>query len=111
LFPVYRFPIAHRLTEFVHVLGGAADIKGPIAPLAGKGPEYGYYNVGPDWGPQLTVGGGLDWKPPIWKERLSARLLQMDFLYSHVNFGPNHGGVTLNSFRLSTGVVWRLGRR
>jgi hypothetical protein len=109
--PIYRLQIAKRFSEFAHVLAGAADVKGPIAPLAGKGPEYGYYNMGAEWGPQLTVGGGVDWRIPLFKERFSLRVVQIDYLYSHVDYGPKHGGVTLNSFRLDTGLVWRFGGR
>ena len=104
--PVFRRPQRYGFTLFAHALLGGGEVIGPYAPVKGKG--Y-YQQLGPSWGPQLTLGGGLDYVVPFFHHRFSLRLAQVDYLYEHANFGPALGSGNLNSARLSAGVVLRLG--
>ena len=102
--PIFRRRMALGLTPFVHTLIGAADISGPLVPIDG-GYDYRYESA--RWGPQITLGGGLDYPLPYFHHHLGARI-QADYLYDHINFEPL-GRANLNSGRFSAGVVWRLG--
>jgi hypothetical protein len=104
--PVVRRPVWRNFSMFAHAMAGAGDVIGPVAPVVGKG--Y-YQQLGAAWGPQLTLGGGLDFRLPYFHHRLSLRLFQADYVYEHVDFGPTGGVGNLNSARYSTGIVWRLG--
>ena len=64
-----------NITPFVHGLFGGALVNGP-------------YFQGNKWGPQLTVGGGMDYELPFMNHRFAFRLFQADYQYTHVNFGP-----------------------
>ena len=92
-----RFP-ADNITPFVHALVGGADVTGPTS-------------QGPKWGPQLTVGGGMDYELPFFNHRFAFRLFQADFQYTHANFGPTYPGgrANINAARLSTGLVIHAG--
>jgi hypothetical protein len=96
---IARFP-AGEITPFVHALVGAAYVGGP------------YYNPN-TWGPALTVGGGLDYKTPLFGGRLGVRLFQFDYEYMHADFGPQtqtYGGrANIDAARLSTGIVYHIG--
>ena len=89
-----------NITPFIHGLVGGALVNGP--------------NFQPNkWGPQLTVGGGMDYELPWLDHRFAFRLFQADYQYIHVNFGPGPvppgGRANINSARLSTGLVVHLG--
>ncbi len=90
---ILRHPTANW-TPFVHVTGGEAYVDGPIHnPFT--------------WGPNVTAGGGLDYR---LNHRLSIRLIQADYEYMHENFPAFYGGaVSINSARVSAGVVFRSG--
>jgi hypothetical protein len=106
--PIMRFPQVHGFGTFVHVLGGAADISGPNVP---DGPGYYGGTVHQEfanWGPQITLGGGVDYSIPGLQHHLSWRILQADYLFDHVKFGDGHAA-TLNSASLSTGFLLQLG--
>jgi hypothetical protein len=104
--PVYRQPQRYGFTLFAHALMGSGNVIGPFAPVKGSG----YYDqLGPAWGPQLTLGGGVDYALPFFHHHLSLRLAQVDYLYEHVSFGNGLGSGNLNSVRLSTGLVLHLG--
>jgi hypothetical protein len=96
---IARFP-TDTITPFVHGLVGAAYINGP------------YYNPN-TFGPALTVGGGLDYRTPLFKGHLGIRLFQADYEYMHADFGPEgtvYGGrANINAARLSTGLVYHIG--
>jgi hypothetical protein len=89
-----------NITPFVHGLVGGALVNGP------------YYQAN-KWGPQLTVGGGMDYELPWLDHRFAFRLFQADYQYTHVNFGPGPtppGGRAYNkSAGLCTGLVVLLG--
>jgi hypothetical protein len=103
--PVVRRPVWRNFSMFAHALAGAGDVSGPVAAVLDKG--Y-YQQLGAAWGPQLTLGGGLDFRLPYFHHRFSLRIFQADYLYEHVDFGPLTVG-NLNSARYSTGIVWNLG--
>ena len=104
--PILRRPLSRGFGVFGHALAGAGDIIGPDAPLIGGG---GYRQGGADWGPQITLGGGLDYTLPYFQHHLGVRLFQADYLYEHIDFGAAGGSTNLNSGRFSTGLVWHLG--
>jgi outer membrane protein OmpA-like peptidoglycan-associated protein len=94
---IFRYPTAD-ITPFVHALVGAALINGP--------------DFNPNtWGPDLTVGGGMDYETPLLNHRLAIRIFQADYSYMHADFGPNvYGGrANINAARLSGGLVFHVG--
>jgi Insect cuticle protein len=110
--PILREPTGQGFTPFAHALVGAAGVTGPNVPTIG-GSSF-YYNS-ERWGVALTVGGGMDYATPWFHHRLSLRLFQADFQYTHVNFGPvlatTGGRANIDAARLSMGVVYSLGGR
>lgn len=94
---IFRYPTAD-ITPFVHALVGGARIGGPD-----HNPNR--------WGPDLTVGGGLDYNTPLLNHRLAIRLFQADYSYMHANFGPQvfGGRANINAATLSAGVVLHVG--
>jgi hypothetical protein len=94
---IFRFP-SDEVTPFVHGLVGGALVGGPEhEPLT--------------WGASLTAGGGLDYSTPLFNHHLAIRLFQVDYNYTHVNFGPGvYGGrANIDSVRASGGIVYRVG--
>jgi hypothetical protein len=92
-----------RLVPFFHALGGGAVVGGP------RGQKC---NV---WGWGATGGGGLDIILPAFHDRLALRPIQADFMYAQIDNGPQiNGGFDgglgqVYAFRISAGVVLRLG--
>ncbi len=100
--PVFRYQFG-RLVPFVHLLGGAARISGPI-------------NQPPTWGWATTGGVGVDYILPWWHNRIAVRPVQADFHYSQVNYGPlspapgfNGGLGEIYAYKISGGLVARFG--
>ena len=94
---IFRFP-SEEVTPFVHGLVGGALVGGPEhEPLT--------------WGASLTAGGGLDYATPLFNHHLAIRLFQVDYNYTHVNFGPVvYGGrANIDSVRASGGLVYHVG--
>ncbi len=96
---IFRFPVDY-MTPFVHGLVGAALVNGP--------------DFNPNkWGPDLTVGGGLDYNLPWFKNRFAIRVFQADYEYMHADFGPQTfppgGRANINAARLSAGFVIHAG--
>jgi len=94
---IFRYPTGD-ITPFVHALVGAAYVNGP--------------DFNPStWGPDLTVGGGMDYETPLFNHRLAIRIFQADYNYIHADFGPNtYGGrANINAARLSGGLVFHVG--
>ena len=94
---IFRYPTGD-ITPFVHALAGGARIGGP--------------DFNPDrWGPDLTVGGGLDYNTPLFNHRLAIRIFQADYSYMHADFGPQvfGGRANINAATLSAGVVLHVG--
>ncbi len=109
--PIFRAPLQY-FTLFAHGLAGAAKVGGPNneAPFA--------YHEPYRWGPSLTVGGGMDYDLPFFNHAFAFRLFQADYVYFHEDYGPAvtppTGGVlggraNINSARLSSGIVLKLG--
>ncbi|MDR3742348.1 MAG: hypothetical protein P4L40_25295 [Terracidiphilus sp.] len=94
---IARYPTGD-ITPFVHALVGGARIGGP---------DHEPYK----WGPDLTVGGGLDYETPLLNHRLAIRLFQADYSYMHANWGPGvwRGRANINAATLSAGVVFHVG--
>ena len=94
---IFRYPTAD-ITPFVHALVGGAHISGPDKNAA-------------MWGPDLTVGGGMDYDTPLFDHHLAIRVFQADYSYMHADFGPGvYGGrANINAARLSGGLVFHLG--
>lgn len=94
---IFRYPTGD-ITPFAHALVGGARIDGPDHNTA-------------KWGPDLTVGGGLDYETPWLHHRLAIRLFQADYNYMHADFGPVvYGGrANIDAATLSTGVVFHVG--
>jgi hypothetical protein len=96
---IVRFPM-EGVTPFLHAMFGGAQVNGP------------YFEPN-KWGPDITVGGGLDYELPWLNHRLALRLFQADYEYMHADFGPQvtpTGGLAnINAARLSTGLVIHAG--
>jgi hypothetical protein len=94
---IVRFP-AGNITPFVHGLVGAALVGGP---------DYEPNK----WGPDLTVGGGMDYETPWLNHHLAIRLFQADYEYMHADWGPGvwRGRANINAARLSAGIVLHVG--
>jgi len=94
---IFRYPTAD-ITPFVHGLVGGALINGPD-----QNPNT--------WGPDLTVGGGIDYETPFFNHHLAIRVFQADYSYMHADFGPglNGGRANINAARLSGGFVFHAG--
>ena len=94
---IVRFP-AGNITPFAHGLVGAALIGGP------------FYEPN-TWGPDLTLGGGMDYETPWLNHHLAIRLFQADYEYMHADFGPvvPGGRANINAARLSAGIVFHVG--
>ena len=96
---IFRFPQDH-FTPFVHGLVGGAVVNGPF---------FNQNKLGPD----LTVGGGMDYDLPWMNHRFALRLFQADYEYMHADFGPQvnppGGRANINAARLSTGIVIHIG--
>ncbi len=113
--PIYRLSPVNNITFFVHGLFGAEQLTGPNSKYPPATAEY----EPAKWGFGLTAGGGMDIAMPFCNH-LSLRLFEVDYRYSHVNFGPYAGlptsapvalgGTTdLNAIELSTGIVVHFG--
>jgi outer membrane protein OmpA-like peptidoglycan-associated protein len=96
---IFRFP-SENITPFVHALVGASYIDGP-------------FHNGYKWGPDLTVGGGMDYETPWFNHHLAIRVFQADYEYMHADFGPQAsppgGRANIDAARLSAGVVIHVG--
>ena len=100
--PIVRFPQDHY-TLFLHALFGGAVVNGPF---------FNPNKLGPD----ITVGGGLDYDLPWMNHRFAIRIFQADYEYMHADFGtqvnppgPPGGRANVDAARLSTGFVIHAG--
>ena len=55
--------------------------------LVGGAMVSGPYHQPNKWGPDLTVGGGLDYETPLLNHHLAIRLFQADYEYMHADLG------------------------
>ncbi len=72
-----------NITPFVHGLFGGALVNGP-------------YFQGNKWGPQLTVGGGMDYELPFMNHRFAFRLFQADYRVHARKLWPDLSGGRAN---------------
>jgi outer membrane protein OmpA-like peptidoglycan-associated protein len=109
--PIFRAPM-QNFTLFAHALAGGARLGGPNQ----SNPFI--YHEPYQWGPTVTVGGGMDYDLPFFDQRFSLRLFQADFQYIHADYGPTvpiptsgvlGGRANLDSAVLSTGIVMHFG--
>jgi outer membrane protein OmpA-like peptidoglycan-associated protein len=108
--PIFRAPM-DNFTLFAHGLAGGARLGGPNS-------ETGGYHNPYQWGPALTVGGGMDYDLPFFNHRFSLRLFQADYQYIHADYGPYTpppiygqigGRANVGAAVLSTGIVAHFG--
>jgi outer membrane protein OmpA-like peptidoglycan-associated protein len=109
--PIFRAPM-QNFTVFAHGLAGGARLTGP-----NLSNPFSYHNA-PQWGPALTLGGGMDYDLPFFDHRFSLRLFQADYRYIHEDFGPYTppptsgqmgGRANVSAAELSTGLVAHFG--
>jgi hypothetical protein len=115
--PIVRDNMNH-FSLFAHGLIGVGRLAGPNTRVCCN-IGYTYHNPWTWGGPYYTAGGGLD----INLIRvLSLRLLQVDYTYNNVSFGPPTGGFDvyknenplggrahLPGLQASAGLVWHFG--
>ena len=101
-----------NFTLFAHGLAGGARLGGPNQ----SNPFI--YHEPYQWGPTLTVGGGMDYDLPFFDHKFSLRLFQADYQYIHTDYGapatiPTSGVLggrtNLSAAVLSTGIVMHFG--
>ena len=94
---IARFPLK-VVTPFMHGLFGGALVGGP------------YFEPN-KWGPDVTVGGGVDLETPWLNHHFAIRPIQADYEYMHDNWGQDYfGGIAnINALRLSAGMVFHGG--
>ncbi|HTV08682.1 MAG TPA: hypothetical protein VMD97_06545 [Candidatus Aquilonibacter sp.] len=100
--PVFRVPLGPWI-PFVHALGGGVRNNGPVdQPLT--------------WGWGVSGGGGLDYTAPFFHNHLAVRIIQADWQYSQVVYGPlvlpeavKGGFGEIDALKLSGGLVVKLG--
>ena len=110
--PIFRLP-SQYVTFFAHGMAGAAKLGGPNSEIPGA-----TYHEPYNWGPALTVGGGMDYDLPFFHHAFGLRLFQADYVYIHDDFGPYTqiptGGVlggraNISSAQLSSGLLMHIG--
>jgi len=110
--PTFRLPTP-TVTFFGHAMAGAAYLGGPNSELPGA-----TYHEPYQWGPALTVGGGMDYDLPFFDHRFGLRLFQADYVYIHEDYGPYVGIPTagvlggranISSAQLSSGILMHFG--
>jgi outer membrane protein OmpA-like peptidoglycan-associated protein len=100
--PVFRVPLGPWI-PFVHALGGGVRNNGPVdQPLT--------------WGWGVSGGAGLDYTVPFFRRHVAVRIIQADWQYSQVVYGPlvlpeaaKGGFGEVDALKLSGGVVIKLG--
>ncbi len=100
--PVFRVPLGPWI-PFVHALGGGVRNNGPVnQPLT--------------WGWGVTGGAGLDYTVPFFRRHVALRIIQADWQYSQVVYGPlvlpeavKGGFGEIDALKLSGGLVVKLG--
>ena len=118
LFDIQAGPIVrdnfNHFSVFAHGLIGVADLAGPNTRVSHP-IGYSYHNPWTWGGPSYTAGGGLDIN---LIRAVSLRLVQIDYTYNNVDFGP-WGGIRnvyplggrahLPGLQASIGLVWHAG--
>lgn len=98
------------LTPFVHALAGAAEVTGPNAPTLSQS-SYQYNS--PNWGFDITAGGGLDYQLPLRGHHVGVRIIQVDYQAVRGLNDPVPGAsarLNLTTTRVSMGVKYSFGK-
>jgi outer membrane protein OmpA-like peptidoglycan-associated protein len=108
---IARAPM-ENFTLFAHSTVGGARLGGPNTNTGvyDNDTQYEPYT----WGPSLTIGGGMDYALPFFKNRFSLRLFEADYRFVHTDFGFANNGViggrtNLSGVDLDTGIVTHFG--
>jgi hypothetical protein len=111
--PIVRYNMNH-FSLFAHGLIGVGRLAGPNTRVSHP-IGYSYHNPWTWGGPTFTAGGGLDIN---LVRAVSLRLIQVDYTYNNVDFGP-WGGIRnvyplggrahLPGLQASAGLVWHFG--
>jgi hypothetical protein len=107
--PVLRLPFLD-LTPFVHALAGASEVTGPNAPTLS---QSSYQYNPPNWGFDITAGGGLDYQLPLRGRHVGLRIIQVDYQAVRGLNNPVPGASTrlnLTATRVSMGVKYSFGK-
>lgn len=111
--PIFRLPL-QNYTLFAHGLAGGVDGVGTNSPgyFTPRSAGYNPYT----WGVGLVAGGGIDYNFPFFNHRLGWRLVEADYRYTHIDFGPADpsiwklgGRANLNGVELSSGLLFHFG--
>lgn len=89
--PRYHFGTHGRVFPFVQALFGGERFSAGVTGV-GSGSTNAF---------AMTAGGGAD---VTLTKHVSLRAIQFEYLYTHF------GGASQNSYRLQSGIVWRIGR-
>ena len=89
--PRYHFGTHGRVFPFVQALFGGEKFSAGVTGV-GSGSTNAF---------AMTAGGGAD---VTLTKHVSLRAVQFEYLYTHF------GGASQNSYRLQSGIVWRIGR-
>ena len=109
--PIFRAPL-QGFTLFGHANAGGTRIAGP------NNSGVPFYHEPYQWGPTVSVGGGMDYDLPFLNHRFSIRVFEADYRYIHADFGPATtiptpgvlgGRANIGSAELSTGIVTHFG--
>jgi hypothetical protein len=90
---ISRFQMGN-ITPFMHALVGGALVGGP------------YFEPN-KWGPDITLGGGMDFETPWLNRHFAIRIFQADYEFMHADWGQGYyaGRANINAARLSAGFV------
>jgi hypothetical protein len=103
---IFRFPLESQgVVPWVHGLAGATRFGGPNNDVPFTTHPY-------TWGPALEAGGGIDYNLPWFNHHLGLRIVQADYQYQHVNYGPQvitGGRLNSNGVQLSAGILLKFG--
>ena len=113
--PIVRDNMNH-FSIFAHGLIGVGRLAGPNTRMCCSPAGYTYHNPWTWGGPTFTAGGGLDIN---LIRAVSLRLIQVDYTYNNVDFGPYSSNVRtanplggrahLPGLQASAGLVWHAG--
>jgi hypothetical protein len=100
--PVFRLPMG-RLVPYAHALAGGVKLSGPS-----------FNSL--TWGWGVTGGVGADYILPYFHNLLAIRVIEADYQYQQVDYGPLYlpaatlgGAASFPALKLSAGLVLRLG--
>jgi len=109
--PQYSFRRVPRVTPFVHALFGlvqGSTLSPGVQVCAAQGPCFTTASsIAPATAFAMALGGGLDLKV---SKHVGIRLIQADYVLQNFSQNPGSTG-SINTARISAGVVFTLGKR